>query len=338
MSNVERLRRRKRWPTRPTSNAGLPRSKTHWPTRLTSNVATSRQNALRHQRNWRSPRSDITMRQQNRLRCWPRRRLPRSNIATRQPRRRKRRPTRPTSDVKQPRRKKRWRTRPTSDAGLPRVTKRWPTRLTSNVATSWPNALQLRRQKCLPRTSTTRMTMMLRGNLKRTPHLSLLALTLSCPKSKPWMTVLATGLHLVMRSLPRRTTKPQLQRCRPRHPQRPCYQPPTALLHIWARSYQILRGGLMQHLSSLHRRLNLWRSLDHWQLTANPGWYVAVHDLIVALANAIVLKQVLLLARGHRQQYFLRRQEQALVLAQVCHHTYLPQRQEQFLLPTRGRR
>jgi hypothetical protein len=100
---------------------------------------------------------------------------------------------------------------PTSDPRPPHGTKRWPTRLlTCNVATSWPNALQLWRQMRLPRTSTTRTTTMLRGNLRRTPHPSLLALMPSWPKSKPWMTVSATGLHLVTRSLPRRTTKPQL--------------------------------------------------------------------------------------------------------------------------------
>jgi hypothetical protein len=38
----------------------------------------------------------------------------------------------------------------------------------------------------------------------------LLALTLSWPKSKPWMMVSATKPHLVTRSLPRRTMKPQL--------------------------------------------------------------------------------------------------------------------------------
>jgi hypothetical protein len=53
-------------------------------------------------------------------------------------------------------------------------------------------------------------TTMLRSKLRCTPHTSLLALTSSRPKSEPWMTVLATGLHLVTRSLPRRTTKPQI--------------------------------------------------------------------------------------------------------------------------------
>jgi hypothetical protein len=90
--------------------------------------------------------------------------------------------------------------------GPPHRTKRWPTRLTSKVATSGPNALQLRRQK----RNTTRTMTMLRGELRRTPHPSLLALTSSWPKSEPWMTVLATGLHLVTRSLPRRTMKPQI--------------------------------------------------------------------------------------------------------------------------------
>jgi hypothetical protein len=64
----------------------------------------------------------------------------------------------------------------------------------------------------------------------------------SWPKSEPWMTGLAIGLHLVTRSLPRRTTKPQLQRCCPRHPQRPCRQPPTTLLRIRTR-YLLPWGG-----------------------------------------------------------------------------------------------
>jgi hypothetical protein len=200
-------------------------------------------------------------------------------------------------------------------------------RLTSNIATSRQNTLRLWRQKRLPRTSTMRTTMMLRGDLRHTPHLSLLGLMPTWPKFEPWMTVLETGLHLVMRSLPRRTTKPQLRRCRPWHPRRPCCQPPTALLHMWAQSYQILRGGLTRHLSSLHHRLNLRRSLDHWQPTANPGKYIAAYDLVVALANAIVLEHPVLLPRWR---------EQALVLAWGCRCTYLPQRQERVLLLAQG--
>jgi hypothetical protein len=71
-----------------------------------------------------------------------------------------------------------------------------------------------------------------------------------------------------------------------------------------------IEGGLTRHLSSSHRRLNLWWSLDHRQPTANPGRYVPAHDLVIALANAIVLEcpvllpmwqqQVLLLAWGRR--------------------------------------
>ncbi len=95
--------------------------------------------------------------------------------------------------------------------------------------------------KRLPRMSTTRMTMVLRGDLRHMPHPSLLTLTSSWPKSESWMMVLATGLHLVMRSLPRRTMKPQLQRCRPQHPQRPCHQPPTTLLCI--RTWSLLPWG-----------------------------------------------------------------------------------------------
>jgi hypothetical protein len=72
--------------------------------------------------------------------------------------------------------------------------------------------------------------------------------------------------------------------------------PPT-LLCMWARSYPILRDGLTQHLLSLHRCLNLWRSLDHLQPTANLGRYIAVHNLVVALADAIVLKCPVLLPR-----------------------------------------
>jgi len=100
----------------------------------------------------------------------------------------------------------------------------------------------------LPRTSTTRTTTMLRGDLRHTPHPSSLVLTLSWPKSEPWMTVSAPGLHLVTRSSPRRTTKPQLQRCRPRHPQRPCRQPPTTLLRIRTRSLLSWGGAFAQSL------------------------------------------------------------------------------------------
>jgi hypothetical protein len=103
----------------------------------------------------------------------------------------------------------------------------------------------------------------------------------------------------------------------------------------------------MRHLSLSHRRCNLWRSLDHRQPAANPGRYVAAHDLVIALADAIVLErpvhlprrrqQVLLLARGRRQLYLPRRRERALVLARVRRHTYLPRRQEQVLLIVQGR-
>jgi hypothetical protein len=79
----------------------------------------------------------------------------------------------------------------------------------------------------------------------------------------------------------------------------------------------------MRHLSSSHPRLNLWRSLDHWQPMANPGWYVAVRDLVVALADAIVLKRPVLLPR---------RQQQVLLLARGRRRTYLPRRREQVLL------
>ncbi len=126
------------------------------------------------------------------------------------PRRRKRWPMTPTNNVKRPCRRKRWWTRPKSDAGPPRGTKRWPTRLTSDIATSRRNVLRLWRQKRLPRASTTRTRTMLHGNLRHMLHPSLLALTPSWPKSEPWMMVSATGMHSVTRSLPRRTTKPQL--------------------------------------------------------------------------------------------------------------------------------
>ncbi len=165
------------------------------------------------------------MRRQRSLRRWSRRRLPRSDIERPGRRKRwrtrptsnaglpcwrKRWPTAPTNNVERPRRKKCWQTRPTSNAGPLRGTKHWPTRLTSDITTSRLNALQLWRQKRLSRTSTTRRMTMLRSVLRHTLHPSLLALTPSWPKSEPWMTVLATGLHLVMRSLPRRMTKPQL--------------------------------------------------------------------------------------------------------------------------------
>jgi hypothetical protein len=89
---------------------------------------------------------------------------------------------------------------------------------------------------------------MLCGDLRHSPNPSLLALMPSWPKSEPWMTVLATGLHSVKRSLPRRTTKPQLQRCCPLHPRRPCRQPPTALLRIRMRSSLLWGGAFAQSL------------------------------------------------------------------------------------------
>jgi hypothetical protein len=218
---MERPCRRKRWRTRPTSDAGPPLRRKHWP---------------------------MT----------------------------------PTNNVERPRRRKRWRTRPMSNAGLPRGTKRWPARLTSDVATSRPNALRLRQKKRLPRTSMTRTTTMLHGDLRHMPHPSLLALMPSWLKSEPWMTVSATGLHSLTRSLPRRTTKPQLQRCHPRHPQQPCCQPPTALLRTRTRSSLPWGGPFVQSLSLLHHCLA--RQL---RLTANSRRHVAAANLVVVLAAAM---------------------------------------------------
>ncbi len=218
--NVLWQQQRMRWPwsnaTESRPNALRRRQKKRWPMRLMSDVARRRPLTLGVAMRWRQPPRWWLRRQSHNLlqrwRKWHR-----------------------------PHMRKRWQTRPTSDAGPPRRTKRWPTRLTSDVTTSRPNALRLRRQKRLPRISTTRTMTMLRGNLRHMPHPSSLVLTPSWPKSEPWMMVLETGLHLVTRSTPRRTTKPQLQRCHPPHPRQPCRQPlcrqpPTALLRIRMRS------------------------------------------------------------------------------------------------------
>ena len=39
----------------------------------------------------------------------------------------------------------------------------------------------------------------------------------------------------------------------------------------------------MQHLLSLHHRLNLWQSLNHRQPMATSGWYVAAYVHVVAM-------------------------------------------------------
>jgi hypothetical protein len=200
-------------------------------------------------------------------------------------RRRKRWPTRPTSNVEWPRRRKRWRTRPTSNAGPLRGTKRWPTRLTSNIAMrqrqqvlllAWGRHHKyLRRRHPLP-------TAMLRGNLRRMPHPSLLALTPSWPKSKPWMAVLATGLRSVTSSLLRRTTKPQLQQCSHQHPRRPCRHPPTALSLIWMQSSLTWGGALKQRPLLWHRRL-----YHRLPSMANSGRHANAPNLDVVLADAM---------------------------------------------------
>jgi hypothetical protein len=86
--------------------------------------------------------------------------------------------------------------------------------------------------------------------------------------------------------------------------------PPPALLRMWVRSYLIWGGGLKQHLSPLYPRLNLWRRLAHWQPLANSGRYIAVHDLVVTLVDAIVLALPVPMPRPYRWQ------EQVLILAQ----------------------